>query len=186
MVVHIGFLHINLTQILKMQKIFMPLGNGQAIMPEVMEGILKQTIKCVVVPITSEKTDNKENCSGNLNNWLTILELTKNKPFIGMDSDVVMTDTKTIKTLINIPEDVDISAIMTQKKQHNISHENKIMVHSLFYCKIPDFFLRWFKRFKKDNFKMCCWCEALYQLLKKDGSKYRVFKDPKATECKRL
>ena len=68
-----------------MEKIFIPLGVGQTIMPEVMEGILNQNIGCSIVPITSEKTDNKKNCSGNLNNWITILELVKNKTFICMD-----------------------------------------------------------------------------------------------------
>lgn len=167
-----------------MEKIFIPLGNGQAIMPEVMEGILKQSVKCMIVPITSNKTDNKEDCSGNLNNWITILELVKDKPFIGMDSDVVMTDPKTIETLLSIPDDIDIASIMTKEEQHDISPTNKKIVHSLFYCRVPKRILTWFRIFQKDGYKRCCWCEAINALVEK-GRKFRVFKEPKATECKR-
>lgn len=154
-------------------------------MPEVIEGILKQTVKCMIVPITSKRTDNINNCSGNLNNWIKILELVGDKPFIGMDSDVVMTDPKTIETLLKIPKDVDIASIITKKKQYKISHTNKIMVHSLFYCKLPKQMLTWFRIFQKDKFEECCWCESIYNLVE-NGKKFRVFKRPKATECKRL
>lgn len=168
----------------KIVPLYIPLGNGQALMPEVMEGILKQTVKCMIVPITSDKTDNKEDCSGNLNNWITILELAK-KPFIGMDSDVVMTDPKTIETLLSIPDDIDIASIMTRKEHHDISQSNRKLFHGLFYCRVPERILTWFKIFKKDNYKGCCWCEAINALVEK-GRKYRVFKEPKATECKRI
>ena len=168
-----------------MEKIFIPLGNGQAIMPEVMEGILKQTVKCAIVPITSERTGGLLDRIGKINNWITILKLAKNKPFIGMDSDVVMTDPKTIETLLSVSADVDIASIMTKKEQHNISQTNRKLVHSLFYCRVPERMLVWHKIFKKDGHEICSWCEAINALVEK-GRKFRVFKEPKATECKRI
>ena len=168
-----------------MEKIFIPLGNGQTIMPEVMAGILKQSIKCAVVPITSGKTDNIKDCSGNLDNWITILKLVNNRPFIGMDSDVVMTDRSAIETLLDAPNDVDFSAIITKEEQQKISQTNKIMVHSLFYCKIPERMLTWFKIFQKDGYQGCCWCEAINALMAK-GNKYRVYTKLLATECERI
>jgi len=168
-----------------MEKIFIPLGNGQALMPEVIEGILKQTVKCAIIPITSNRTDNKLDRISKLNNWITILELAKNKSFIGMDSDVVMTDPKTIETLLNIPDNVDIASIMTKKEQHDISQTKRGIVHSLFYCRVPERMLAWHKIFKKDKYEGCSWCEAISTLVKK-GRKFRVFKEPKATECERL
>lgn len=168
-----------------MEKIFIPLGNGQSIMPEVMHGILMQSVKCAIVPITSEKTNNIKDCSGNLNNWIDILKLVNKRSFIGMDSDVVMVDSKTIETLLDAPNDVDFAAIITKEEQQKISQTNKIMVHSLFYCKIPERMLTWFKIFQKDGYKGCCWCEAINALTLKKR-KYRVFTKLKAVECERV
>ena len=70
-----------------MINIFVPLKDGEALMPEVMQGILSQSLGCCIVPITS-KGEERFLETNKVNNLLRALSLNKTDKIILMDSDV--------------------------------------------------------------------------------------------------
>lgn len=78
-------------------KIYTILKDGEALMPEVLQGILNQTIECCLIPITSTcETEEKSRAK----NWNRAKELCQEDIFIGMDSDVILIDKNAIEMII--------------------------------------------------------------------------------------
>lgn len=175
---------ISRVQMLKMIKIYIPLADGQAIMSEVLRGVVKQTVDCCIIPITSKRE--KNHYTGNLNNWITALELCEDDYFIGMDSDVVLNNPEAIETLLNVKDlKIDIAGSSTQEKHYESTKEYVNFAHSLLYCKNPKEILKYFKKLKKQRCVECCWCKAITMII--DSEKiYRLYKIPYLSECERI
>lgn len=88
-----------------MIKIYTILADGQSLMPEVMQGILNQTIKCKLVPISSPGDYNAQIVYdaeiSRARNWNRAKELCEEEIFVGMDSDVQLVDNNAIEMIIN-------------------------------------------------------------------------------------
>lgn len=159
----------------------MPLAEGQAIMPEVMEGIRRQTMKACIIPITSPRE--KNHYTGNLKNWIKALGMS-NGIFIGMDSDVVINDIDALSKLLDIPPDVEFAGVATQPEHYSTTQENMNLAHSLLYCKNPQGALKLFKTYLKEK-PACCWCKYIEYIMN-NKKKYRLYKFPNISECERI
>jgi hypothetical protein len=103
---------------MNMIPIFVPMKDGEALMPEVLQGVANQSIKCCIVPITSpgEKEYRETNRTKNL---LRALHLCKSGRFILMDSDVVLGNTSMIEDMMMDEENLqrEIVSVTTRKEK---------------------------------------------------------------------
>ena len=123
--------------------IFIPLKDGQALMPEVIWGVLSQTLKCCIVPITSEGDENLRE-SNKLNNMLRALRVSKEKYFILMDSDVVLGNPFMIEDMMMDEANMnkEIILVTTHKEilpKCNHSPHSLMLLKGLMLIKFMDF-----------------------------------------------
>jgi hypothetical protein len=117
----------------KMITIFVPLKDGEAIMPEVMNGILSQSLGCCIVPITSKGEEKYRETNRN-DNILRALALNKTDKFILMDSDVAIGNPLMIEEMLNDKANMDKEIISVTTKKENITKCSHIP-HSLILIK---------------------------------------------------
>lgn len=79
-----------------MQKVYTYLREGQSLMPEVLEGIVKQIPKCCLVPVVSDGGTIEENRCQNLNKIKNMCE----DIMVVIDSDVILVDVNAIEMVV--------------------------------------------------------------------------------------
>lgn len=96
--------------------IFTPLKNGEAIMPEVMKGILNQSVECCLFPISNDNVVNGRWSEANrIENLIRAINLNVNDYFLIMDSDVVLGEPTIIEKMFE--EKSDVVAVRTADYQ---------------------------------------------------------------------
>jgi len=83
-----------------MIKIFTVLKDGEVLKKEVLEGILKQSVECCLIPITSKGT-NVYSENNRRNNVLRAIDSNTEDYFFMIDSDVVIKNTDLIKNFFD-------------------------------------------------------------------------------------
>ena len=131
--------------------IFTPIKNGQAIMPNVMRGILNQSVECCLFPIAS---DGKREWSedNRISNLVKAVGLNTNDYLLIMDSDVVLGDQNIIEEMIK--KEGDMVALKTMPYQ--------TCCHSVLLLrgkKITDFY--YFITGVKVSKQQCLMCEFI-------------------------
>jgi hypothetical protein len=113
--------------------IFVPLKDGEAIMPEVMQGVLTQSLGCCIIPITS-KGEVVYRETNRINNLLRALALNKTDRFILMDSDVAIGNPMMIEEMLNDKTNMDKDIISVTTKKEMVTKCRHIP-HSLMLIK---------------------------------------------------
>ncbi len=155
---------------------------GQNIPKLVLEGIVKQSIPCNLVPISQEEGETPR--LNSINNWIKALEYATDEPFIGMDGDVVMTDKDAIKTLIKGVGDNFMATLRTQILHIKCSKDKMKMAHALFICTDPKRLREELIKIKKNWTGACSMCTAIRNLVK-DKKKINLLAFPTCYECRR-
>ena len=148
------------------------LAYGQCLMPEVLKGIVNQTIPCTLMVISSERNlDRQPHRRLNMvANWREAFHYYDGDIFIGFDSDVVLTP-KAIETLLARMGDNDIVTMATKAKCRNV-------FHSLFAVKVGKFL-----EFE-DRYDQCPICLAIKKA-REAGKKIEHIHDVRVGECVR-
>lgn len=158
------------------------MANGQTLMPRVMKGILNQSVECCLMVITSRR-DWTENYRRNvIANWEEAFKHYEGNIFVGMDSDVVLTNPDAIKTLIEKMEDKEIDmAIVGSKPKSTYNESNpRAFPHQLFAIrggKLPSF-----DRIK--TIYMCPFCQIIKDM-QENGKKIEHIPEIQLEECAR-
>jgi len=144
-------------------------------MPEVLKGIINQSIECCLIPVGSMKGTMPIE-QNRLNNWNAARELCNNPIFVGMDSDVVLVNSNAIKILINELQKNEFDMITLPTKEWETEERNRTP-HSVFAV--------WKEKFpelKPDNreLKECVVCYAIRNL------KIKCFYNLRQREVKRI
>jgi hypothetical protein len=170
----------------KMIPIFVPLKDGEALMPEVMQGVLSQSLGCCIIPITSPGVaDYKE--TNRINNLLRALALNKTDKFILMDSDVAIGNPLMIEEMLNDKANMEkeIISVTTKKeivpKCPHIPH-SLILIKGLMLAKFTNFLERVKIAPENDNDKRCILC----YFFKDKGDSTMFLQNDKNHEIKRL
>ena len=166
--------------------IFIPLKDGEALMPEVLRGVLTQSIACCIIPITS-KGEVVYRETNRINNLLRALALNKTDKFILMDSDVAIGNPMMIEEMLNDKAnmDKDIISVTTKKeiipKCPRVPH-SLMLIKGLMLVKFIDFLERIRIAPENDNDKRC----ALCYFFKDKGDSTMFLQNDKNIEIKRL
>lgn len=164
-----------------MMKVFIPLAEGDSLMPEVTEGLAKN--KLIAMPITSKRTENMH--ISNIKNWIKALEINNEDYFIGMDSDVVLAE-KTIESLVeHSKDDVELVGFATQDKHFKSTPDNMNVAHSFMFIRDAKAALLHLRKLKREGYQKCCWCHYIHHLID-SNKKYRLVKQPRLYECDRV
>ncbi len=150
------------------------LAHGECLMPEVLEGVLKQTVECCLMPITSERDWKFHRRKNMIANWREAYHYYDGEVFIGFDSDVVLSNPKAVETLLERIKDNDMVTIATKTNHRKV-------FHSLFAVKKGSFL-----EFS-DNYDSCPICIAV-ETARKKGKKIECIsnKEIHVGECARF
>jgi hypothetical protein len=151
-------------------------------MPKVLRGVVGQTTPCCLMPITSERSwegGARLDRKNIWHNWQVASRHHDNGPFVGMDSDVVLTHPKAVETLLsNLHDGVSMTTIAS--KPHPV--KQSIGAHQLFAIKDAG----WFGEIKySERYGKCPICH-LVSILEENGEKVRVIEGLVLEECPRL
>lgn len=97
------------------------LSHGECLMPQVLEGILNQSVPCCLMPITSTRDWNNHRRKNMIENWRESFHYSDGDIYIGMDSDVVLKDTRAIEVLLERIKNNDI-VMIASKTNHQASY----------------------------------------------------------------
>lgn len=172
-----------------MINIFVPLKDGEALMPEVMQGVLNQSIRCCIVPITSpgDTTYRETNRTKNL---LRALHLNTSDRFIFMDSDVVIGNSMMVEEMLQdkLNMDKEIISVTTRgecyPKVHHTPHAFMSM-RGVMLLKFTDYIEKKSKEevpIENDRKENCFIC----QFLQGQEDKTMYLQNDKNSEVKRL
>ena len=130
-----------------------------------MKGILSQSMKCCIIPITSEcDTETRE--TNKVNNLLRALKINNSPYIILMDSDVVIGNDKMIEEMLNDMANMnkDIVLVTTRKEKLikcSYAPHSLMLIKGLMLMKLIDFLEDIEIDPNKDNKSNCSVCKFL-------------------------
>ena len=146
--------------------IFVPMKDGQVLMPEVMRGVLNQSLKCGIVPITST-CDQETRETNKVSNLLRALKINSNPYFIQMDSDVVLGNELMIEEMMmdhaNMGKDIVLAT--TRKEVLNqcpYSPHSLMLLKGVQLIKFTDFLTDIKVDPEHDNKSNCSVCRFIF------------------------
>jgi hypothetical protein len=167
--------------------IYIPLKDGEALMPEVLQGVLSQTLGCCIIPITSKGEDRFLE-TNKVNNLLRALSLNKTDKIILMDSDVAIGNSYMIEEMLNDKANMDkeIISVTTRKEKvtqcYHVPH-SLMLIKGLMLVKFIDFLeKRKISPEEEDGRKHCSVC----LFLRDKESNTMFLQNEKNDEVKRL
>ena len=167
--------------------IYIPLKDGESLMPEVLQGVLSQTLGCCIVPITSPGEERFLE-TNKINNLLRALSLNKTDKIILMDSDVAIGNPLMIEEMLNDKANMDkeIISVTTRKEKvtqcYHVPH-SLMLIKGLMLVKFIDFLeKRKISSEEEDGRKYCSVC----LFLRDKESNTMFLQNEKNNEVKRL